>query len=113
MRPLHGLRLRLLLRNGKRYRRGQFYGRRQVDAWYWNGCYFHRRRGGGGRPLGSFTSNWRSGVDRGGQLTLEVGNLALEGSVLPGILFMEVVQLLPQLVVLHNEKERDERGGDR
>ncbi len=39
-------------------------------------------------------------MDCGGELTLEVGNLALEGGVLPGILIGQLVQILAQLFML-------------
>jgi len=52
-------------------------------------------------------------MDRGGELTPEIGNLALERGVLPGILFGELVQILAQFLVLREENESDERGGDR
>jgi len=95
MRLLRLRRLGLLLRNGKRrYGRGQFNWRRQVDAWCWNGCLPHCRSGGSGRSLRRFTSSWCSGMDCGGELALEIGNFALEGSVLFGIFFGELVQIL-------------------
>jgi hypothetical protein len=38
-------------------------------------------------------------VDCGSDLTLEVGNFALEGSVLSGILFGELAQIIAQFLV--------------
>ena len=107
-------RLRLLLKDGKRrYGRGRFNWRRQVDAWRWNGCFPHCRRGWTGRSLHRFTSNWRGGTDCGGELAFEIGNFALEGSVLLGIFLGELVQIHAQLFILAEQNEGDERGGDR
>jgi hypothetical protein len=33
-------------------------------------------------------------MEGGGELTLKIGNLALEGGMLPGILFCELIQIL-------------------
>jgi hypothetical protein len=52
-------------------------------------------------------------MDGGGELTLKIGNLALEGGVLPGILFRELVQILTQFLVLPQQNEGDEGSGDR
>ena len=49
----------------------------------------------------------------GGELTLEVGNLALEGGVLLRIFFRELVQILAQLLILPEQNEGDKGGGDR
>jgi hypothetical protein len=46
-------------------------------------------------------------------LALEIGNLALEGGMLPGILFREMVQVLTQFLVLPEQNEGDKGGGDR
>jgi hypothetical protein len=113
LRHLRLLRLRLLLRDGKRrYGRGQFNWLRQVDEWWKNGCFPHGRRGGSGWSLKRLASNWCSETACGGELALEIGNLALEGSVLPGIFFGELVQILAQLFILAEQNKGDERGGD-
>ncbi len=52
-------------------------------------------------------------MDGGGELTLKIGNLALEGSVLPGIFFRKLVQILAQFLVLPQQREGDEGSGDR
>jgi hypothetical protein len=48
-----------------------------------------------------------------GELSLEVGNLALKGGVLPGVLFRKLVQILAQFLVLPEQNEGNERSGDR
>ncbi|PYU57148.1 MAG: hypothetical protein DMG56_22800 [Acidobacteria bacterium] len=50
-------------------------------------------------------------MDGGQELALEVGDLSLEGDVLPGILFPELVQIFAQFFVLPQQNEGDKRGG--
>ena len=52
-------------------------------------------------------------MDGGQELALEVGDLSLEGDVLPGILFPELVQIFAQFFVLPQQNEGDKRGGQR
>jgi hypothetical protein len=52
-------------------------------------------------------------MDGGGELTLKIGNLALEGGVLFGILFRQLIQILTQFLVLPEESESNEWRGDR
>jgi hypothetical protein len=49
----------------------------------------------------------------GPELALEIGNLALEGGMLLRILFRKMVQVLTQFLVLPEQNEGDEGGGDR
>ncbi len=51
-------------------------------------------------------------MDSGSELALEIGNFALEGSVLPGILFGELVQILAQFPIFPQQDEGDEGTGD-
>jgi hypothetical protein len=51
-------------------------------------------------------------MDRGSELALEVGNFALEGSMLSGIFLVEFVQALAQFLVFPEQSESDERRGD-
>jgi len=51
-------------------------------------------------------------MDSGSELALEIGNFALEGGVLPGILLGELVQILAQLVVFPEQNKSDEGCGD-
>jgi len=113
LRHLRPRRLRLLLKGRKRrYGRGQFNWRRQVGAWRCNGCFPHCRRGGSGRSLRRFASNWCSEMDSGGELAFEIGNFALEGSVLPGILLGELSQIFAQFFVFPEQNESDKGRGD-
>jgi hypothetical protein len=52
-------------------------------------------------------------MGRGAELALEIGNLALEGGMLPRILFRETVQVITQFFVLPEQNEGDKGGGDR
>jgi hypothetical protein len=52
-------------------------------------------------------------MDSGAELALEIGKLALEGGMLPGILFREMVQVLTQFLVLPEQNEGNKWGGDR
>jgi hypothetical protein len=91
LRDLHWLRLRLLLRNWERPRCGQLDGGGQVGVWCWNRCFFDRRRDQHGRTRDRFSCSGRGGVNRGGELALEVSDLPLERGVLPRILFRKLV----------------------
>ncbi len=50
-------------------------------------------------------------MDCGQELALQVRDLALDGEVLPGILFPEPVQIFAQFFVLPQQNEGDKRGG--
>ena len=72
LRLLQRLRLRLLLRDGKRHRcGGQFDWHRQVDVRRWKWSFFHGRSGGGGRSLCKSTCNWRGGMGCGAELAID------------------------------------------
>src|SRR6266700_739561 len=69
-------------------------------------------KGGNDIGAGRLTCS-RRGVGCGGELALEIGNLVLERSVLPRILFRKLVQIVAQFLVLPEQNEGDKGSGDR
>jgi hypothetical protein len=51
-------------------------------------------------------------MGRGGHLPLQISYFALEGSVLPGILFFKLIKLCAKSAVPHQKNESRNRGRD-
>jgi hypothetical protein len=51
-------------------------------------------------------------MDRAGHLPLQIGNFTLEGSVLPGVLFFELIELCAKPAVPHQKDEGRNGGRD-